>query len=234
MFADKVIRVKKVRKVKKIIRRRKKKASSSVKSISVYDLMTSDVITIDAQNSLESLIHILAERNISGMPVIENDKLVGVVGKGSVLKMTGVDDLNKITDDMLDSLRKVRVRDVMENPATIFYKDNIKRAAGLMAKFNTDRLIAVDADKKMVGIITKTDLVKGVSQIVVRKRLETTIDEVLDTIKKKGSITIDEIAERFKVDKAVVEEWARILEEHKLIVVNYPVIGKPYLSSAKE
>ena len=67
-----------------------------------------------------------------------------------------------------------------------------------------------------------------------KKADEKSESEVLDILKRRGSITIDEIAEGFHIEKELVEEWAKILEEHKLVVVNYPVIGKAFLVLAKE
>ncbi len=205
-----------------------------MKSITVYDMMTKDVTVIDSQNSLATLVDVLKDRNISGMPVVEHDELVGVISKRDVFRMLGVDDLEKISEDMMEQLRQTKVREMMKKPITILYKSSIKKAAETMKKHGINRLIVVDEDKKMIGIISKSDLVRGASKVIVKRRMETVLDEVLATIEKKGSIPLDELADKFHVDKAVVEEWARILEEHKLVIINYPVIGKPFISMVKE
>jgi len=58
---------------------------------------------------------------------------------------------------------------------------------------------------------------------------ETEIDAVYKTVKDKGKISIDEIDEKWKVKLVLVQEWAKILEEHKLIQIYYPTLGSPEL-----
>jgi CBS domain-containing protein len=219
---------------KKNLKGRHKRIKHELKSMTVYDIMTKDVIAIDSQNSLATFVNVLKDRNISGMPVLEHDELVGVISKKDIFKLFGINDLNELTEEMMEKLKTMKVKDLMKKPITIYFKSSIEKAANMMKKYSINRLIVVDKNKKMVGIISKTDLVKGASKVIVKKRIETTIDEVLKIIEEKGSITIDEIAKKFHVDVSVIEEWAKILEEHRLASINYPIIGKPYLSLIKE
>jgi CBS domain-containing protein len=219
---------------KKNLKGRHKRIKHELKSMTVYDIMTKDVIAIDSQNSLATFVNVLKDRNISGMPVLEHDELVGVISKKDIFKLFGINDLNELTEEMMEKLKTMKVKDLMKKPITIYFKSSIEKAANMMKKYSINRLIVVDKNKKMVGIISKTDLVKGASKAIVKKRIETTIDEVLKIIEEKGSITIDEIAKKFHVDVSVIEEWAKILEEHRLASINYPIIGKPYLSLIKE
>jgi CBS domain-containing protein len=219
---------------KKNLKGRHKRIKHELKSMTVYDIMTKDVIAIDSQNSLATFVNVLKDRNISGMPVLEHDELVGVISKKDIFKLFGINDLNKLTEEMMEKLKTMKVKDLMKKPITIYFKSSIEKAANMMKKYSINRLIVVDKNKKMVGIISKTDLVKGASKVIVKKKIETTIDEVLKIIEEKGSITIDEIAKKFHVDVSVIEEWAKILEEHRLASINYPIIGKPYLSLIKE
>jgi len=219
---------------KKNLKGRHKRIKNELKSMTVYDIMTKDVIAIDSQNSLATFVNVLKDRNISGMPVLEHDELVGVISKKDIFKLFGINDLNELTEEMMEKLKTMKVKDLMKKPITIYFKSSIEKAANMMKKYSINRLIVVDKNKKMVGIISKTDLVKGASKVIVKKRIETAIDEVLKIIEEKGSITIDEIAKKFHVDVSVIEEWAKILEEHRLASINYPIIGKPYLSLIKE
>ena len=49
----------------------------------------------------------------------------------------------------------------------------------------------------------------------------------------KGSISLEEISKKFGIDKALTEEWAKILEEHNLVELHYPILGTPFLTLAK-
>jgi len=59
--------------------------------------------------------------------------------------------------------------------------------------------------------------------------LETDVDRLLNLIKEKGEISISEAAKKFGVEEGKIEEWGKILEEHKLIKMHYPPIGNPLL-----
>jgi hypothetical protein len=62
-----------------------------------------------------------------------------------------------------------------------------------------------------------------------QKRIETPLDELLELVMKRGTVKISEAAKAFRVKESQLEEWARLLEEHELIEIHYPTIGKPIL-----
>lgn len=61
----------------------------------------------------------------------------------------------------------------------------------------------------------------------------TSIDELYNHIQTTGKITITEIANRFKISKDLAEEWAKILESHELVTVEYPIFSSPILTKYK-
>ncbi|MBI2668034.1 hypothetical protein HYX17_04690 [Candidatus Woesearchaeota archaeon] len=62
-----------------------------------------------------------------------------------------------------------------------------------------------------------------------RGRYTTDIDILYNLIKINECIPLSYAAKSIKVDKKVIEEWAKILENHDLIVINYPAWGEPEL-----
>jgi hypothetical protein len=63
---------------------------------------------------------------------------------------------------------------------------------------------------------------------------ETEIDALYNKIIKEKKLSINDAMKSFKVTKELVEEWAKVLEEHKLITLRYPAMGSPLLESIKE
>ncbi|MEK6915049.1 MAG: hypothetical protein AABW89_00725 [Nanoarchaeota archaeon] len=59
-----------------------------------------------------------------------------------------------------------------------------------------------------------------------RNKSDTEIDVLYDMLKKNKKITLTKLAELFKVNKKVVEEWGKILEESGFVVVDYPRFGE--------
>jgi len=52
----------------------------------VGDIFTEDVQTVEEDTSLEEIATIMSEKNIHTLPVIRDTKLVGVIGKGDIIK----------------------------------------------------------------------------------------------------------------------------------------------------
>jgi len=61
------------------------------------------------------------------------------------------------------------------------------------------------------------------------KTIETDVDKLYDIVELKGMINIADAAKKLRVSPEQVEEWGRILEEHKLIRMHYPPVGEPVL-----
>jgi len=59
--------------------------------------------------------------------------------------------------------------------------------------------------------------------------LETPIDELYQLIEKRNKINVKEASKIFKVPEDRIEEWGEILEEHGMIDMVYPAIGRPLL-----
>ena len=73
-----------------------------------------------------------------------------------------------------------------------------------------------------------------VGQLLHLGAYETEIDALYRYVSQKGKVRIDDSARRFKVPQGVIQEWAKILEEHKLIAIHYPAFGSPVLKRYEE
>ena len=50
------------------------------------DVMTTEVITVDPNTSVQALAKLLSERGISGVPVVDsNNRFIGIVSEGDLL-----------------------------------------------------------------------------------------------------------------------------------------------------
>lgn len=60
------------------------------KGNSVGDVMTREVISITSDTSVEILTHLLTDHRIRRLPVIDGDKLVGIVSRADIVRMMSV------------------------------------------------------------------------------------------------------------------------------------------------
>jgi len=76
---------------------------------------------------------------------------------------------------------------------------------------------------------SKEDYIKNIKSALVSEETKTPIDKLFELVMNKGNVKIADAARQFTVSEEQLEEWAKILEEHGLIEIHYPPIGKPEL-----
>ena len=117
----------------------------------VIDVMTRDVLTVGVTTHLKEAARLLAERGISGLPVVDDDKrVVGVLSEGDIV----------VQEAAAGAPRARLVGEAMTAPAiTITRRRPISKAARIMVEEGVNRLPVVDDDGSLVGIVTRADLV---------------------------------------------------------------------------
>ena len=136
----------------------------------VEELVTGEVVAVGPEVPLKDVAAILAERRISGLPVIsEQRRVLGVVSEADILvKERGPDAhhggfIGRLLAGGLPDDEKLAARtsgEAMTSPAiTIGADRHVSDAARLMMEHGVKRLPVVDADGKLVGIVTRSDLV---------------------------------------------------------------------------
>ncbi|MCD8487762.1 CBS domain-containing protein [Kamptonema cortianum] len=143
----------------------------------VADVMTRDPVVVNPKATLQQAINTLAEHRISGLPVVEEGKLIGVISESDLLwQETGVTPPPYIM--LLDSviflqnpatyekdLHKamgLTVAEVMsDRPITIEADRPLKDAAKLMHERNIRRLPVLDEAGTLVGILTRGDIIRS-------------------------------------------------------------------------
>ena len=138
----------------------------------VKDVMKGEVTTVAPETLLREVAALLAERGISGAPVVENGAtVVGVVSEADILMKERTPQarrggmLGRILeppDPEADAKLVARTAgEAMTSPAvTVESKESIPRAAALMVDRGINRLPVVDGGT-LVGIVTRADLVRA-------------------------------------------------------------------------
>ena len=137
----------------------------------VQDVMTKDVIAVKGDTPYKQIAEILVERNISGVPVVDSEgHVLGVVSEADLLAKTeyGAAERRRHLLDLPGTAQARRragagvARDLMTAPAvTIDERTSIVRAAKQMDHHQVKRLPVVDELGRLVGIVSRHDLVKA-------------------------------------------------------------------------
>lgn len=131
----------------------------------VKDWMTRNVVTISPDTTLPEAHRLMTDKGIRRLPVVEHGRLVGIVTRGDVrgAEPSGATSLSIWEVNYL--LAKLKVGEIMTvQPATIAPDDTIGEAARLMLEKKISGLPVVDAEGKIQGIITESDIFRLVMQ----------------------------------------------------------------------
>jgi CBS domain-containing protein len=164
------------------------------------DVMTTNVITVSPDTSVQEVAKILSERNISGVPVVDaQNRLVGIVSEGDLLHRveTGTDRrtgrrrswwLDTVGSD--EELARAYVkshgrtaRDVMTSEVTsVSETTELADIANLLETKRIKR-VPVVRDGKLVGIVSRANLVRALAAAGSRLSADTATDD--RTIRQK-------------------------------------------------
>jgi CBS domain-containing membrane protein len=132
-------------------------------SISLQDVMTREVVTTEADASLEQVWELLRHHRIRGVPVVDSDKqVIGIVAIADFLKQADwrmCDSLKKRLKILLSRRPGTPVRDIMTSPAlTVTKETGMAEAFLIFAENGINHLPVVDSDNRLAGIVTRLDL----------------------------------------------------------------------------
>jgi CBS domain-containing protein len=136
----------------------------------VADVMTPDPIIVGPQTPLKEAIKILAERRISGLPVVDEAGLLwqetGVEPPVYIMFLDSVIYLENPArhDQELHKALGQTVGDVMsDEPVTVKPDQPLRKAAKLMQEKSIRRLAVTDDAGKVIGILTPGDIVRAMA-----------------------------------------------------------------------
>jgi len=124
----------------------------------ISKIMTKEVITLPLNDSLFDAKNLFKKHHIRHIPVVENEKILGMLSLTDLLRISFVDSYgdNESIDTTIYSM--LNISQVMANdPVNVSSNSIIKDVASLLATKEFHALPVVD-NEKLVGIITTTDL----------------------------------------------------------------------------
>jgi CBS domain-containing protein len=150
-----------------------------VDELTVGEIMQTDVITVGPDTTVRELAGILAEKKISGVPVVDDEyEVVGMVSEADIIVQDAelhfpyyvplldsviyLQSFNKF-EDRLRKMFGSKVKEIMSTEVMTIAPDaSVRDAATLMADREINRLPVV-AEGKLVGIVTRHDIVRAIA-----------------------------------------------------------------------
>lgn len=136
------------------------KPNKMKKRTPVSKIMTSDVITLNHSNGLETAEKLFKEHNIRHIPVVSGDAIVGMLSYTDLLRISFADAIDENETDVDTVVYEMfTIEQVMaKNLVSVNSDTTIKEVAEILSKKEFHALPVVD-DNKLVGIVTTTDLI---------------------------------------------------------------------------
>jgi len=153
----------------------------------VKDIMTRSLITLRPDDTLHKVLETFTTREISGAPVVENGKLVGLITELDIIRildiytpkihftsmphfflvLAGLKSKRKTTElkKKIMVAAKLKIYDCMtKEPVVLEENADIMEAARLIDTYKVNR-IPIMGKGKVVGILTRNDLIKAVAKL---------------------------------------------------------------------
>nr|WP_246225293.1 CBS domain-containing protein [Pseudochelatococcus lubricantis] len=146
--------------------------------------MTRDVLTVKPEDRIADVVALMLEKKVSGLPVVDAENhLVGVVTEGDFLRRSELDTRRertrwlefilgpaKAAADYVEANAR-RVKDVMTpDPVTVTQYTPLADIVSLFEKHKIKR-VPVTANGKLVGIVSRVDLLRALSKQLSRTEL---------------------------------------------------------------
>lgn len=141
------------------------------------DIMSVEVVTVTKDITVQETAKLLTEHKISGLPVLEGKKVIGMVTEGDLIfqdrkldppafiELLGGVIFLKDPNKYLEGFRKMiatRVEDLMTTKVISVREDTpIEEIAALMTEKRINRIPVLDEKGELAGIVSRQDLVKS-------------------------------------------------------------------------
>jgi len=129
---------------------------------SVRDVMSSPVVSVTRQTRLPMIKHLLREKNIRRLPVLDNGHLVGIISLGDVRNAFPSDATTLSIFELSYLLDKVTAEEIMRSDVLTIEADApLVAAASVMLEHKVSGVPVVQHGE-VVGMITESDIFRAV------------------------------------------------------------------------
>jgi len=125
-----------------------------IPKIKIKEIATKITVTVSPETSIREVAKRISKGNIRGTPVMDDGKIIGVVSTVDITKaFAGGKEGGKVKDIMSE-----RITTINENASLL-------KAIEISEKNNISRIIVVDNEDKIQGIVTRTDMLARLGEL---------------------------------------------------------------------
>ena len=126
----------------------------------VREIMSTNIEVVDRNDNLRTVEERMASKQLRHLPVLEQGEVVGLVTQRDLFKAAQSSAMGYGEKAQQAYLQSVRVKEIMTYPVVTIAPDtSVAAAADMMITTGIGCLPVVD-DQKLIGMVTKTDLLR--------------------------------------------------------------------------
>lgn len=142
------------------------------------DLMIKDVISLNENATVKTLLEVLMEHKIGGLPLVDQDnRLLGIVSDGDVLRylnpkafvsyyVTYIEELDETlrikSESPVKAIMKKKVVSVCED-------DELEDVLKILAHHHFKKIPVVNEKREVVGVISRGDMIRKLGELMLDK-----------------------------------------------------------------
>ena len=141
----------------------------------IKEFMSTKIVTCRKSDSLKLVLNLIDQNKISRLVVIDkNGNVVGLISTNLLLSNSDFfTSTSNSRDYLIPSNDDVTVSDLLDdNLVTINENEDLAKAASLMIKYKISGIPVLDSKEKLIGVISKTDIVKAFSLVAAHEKLK--------------------------------------------------------------
>jgi CBS domain-containing protein/anti-sigma regulatory factor (Ser/Thr protein kinase) len=124
----------------------------------IKDIMTTPPIVVSRQQTIRDVKNIMKEKQITGMPVAENNRLFGVISMDNIIQAL---ELNQLDDPV--------GKHMVTNVVVLEQDMPVSMGISYFGKYNFRRFPVLDHNNILVGIITSRDINTSLLQELLKE-----------------------------------------------------------------
>ena len=127
----------------------------------VKDIMTKNCIYIHIESTVNEAYESLNSLDVNQMPVVSfGKKIRGMINKKMILELL-MDNLENSKYNLNKKIEEIKLPEII----TVAPSVEIRKVAKVMIDFKLDAIPVVDENDILVGIVSKTDILKAISYL---------------------------------------------------------------------
>ena len=140
--------------------------NNNLVQMQINESMATNLITVDPYATLSEALEIMQKNKVRRLPVVEKGDLTGIITLIDIYQAEPSDVRQSMNlDKLYDQLSRLTVTVAMtKQPVTIYQTDTIGHAAEVMMDKKIGGLPVVDANRKLVGLITESDIFRLIAR----------------------------------------------------------------------